>query len=266
MEQTIQKTVKRDDGSWLTVDVYGDPGAPGLVMVPGVMSDAHSWGAVARAITAWPSVAVLNRRGRAPSGPLTADYSLDVEVGDLLAVLEVLGPVKAVFGWSYGGLIALLAAGRHTMEQVIAYEPVGRPFAAEALPALRTAEQAQDWDRSVEIVNRDISGFTADYVAGLREDPAVWEELRRFSEPLAAELTALNAVALPDSLAGEAGRVDLIIGELNRHGEPYGTAFDAVVGRVPGGRVHELAGVGHLAHLEDPAGLGRLLDALAGRP
>lgn len=263
MEQTIQKTVKRDDGSWVTVDVYGDPAAPGLMMVPGVMSDARSWGAVARAITAWPSVAVLNRRGRTPSGPLTADYSVDTEVRDLLAVLEVLGPVKAVFGWSYGGLIALLAAGRHPMEHVIAYEPVERPFAEEALPALRTAEQAQDWDRSVEIVNRDISGFTADYVTGLRADPAVWEELRRFSVPLSAELTALNEVAPPKTLAPEADRVDLIVGERNRHGEPYGMAFDAIAARVSGAGIHELAGVGHLAHLEDPVGLGRLLDALA---
>ncbi|MFK0072958.1 alpha/beta fold hydrolase [Arthrobacter woluwensis] len=266
MERTIQKAVKRDDGSWVTVDVYGDPVAPGLVMVPGVMSDARSWSAVAREVTAWPSVAVLNRRGRAPSGPLTADYSVDTEVGDLLAVLEVLGPVKAVFGWSYGGLIALLAADRHPLEQLIAYEPVERPFATGALPALRSAEQAHDWDRSVEIVNRDISGFTANYVAGLRADPAVWEVLRRFSVPLAAELTALNAVAPPETLAWKADRVDLIVGELNRHGQPYGTAFDGVAGRVPGARVHELAGVGHLAHLEDPVGLGRLLDVLASRP
>ncbi|MGO4453078.1 alpha/beta fold hydrolase [Arthrobacter sp. RAF14] len=262
----IQKTVKLDDGSWVSVDVYGDPSASGLVIVPGVMSDARSWGTVAREISAWPSVAVLNRRGRAPSGPLTEDYSLETEVGDLLDVLKVLGPVKTVFGWSYGGLIALLAADRHPIEQLIAYEPVGRPFAGEALPALQSAEQAQDWDRSVEIVNRDISGFTADYVEGLRSDPDVWQELRRFSEPLYAELAALNAAPLPELMAQEAAAVDLIVGERNRHTEPYGTASDAIARRVPGARIHELAGADHLAHLQDPAGLGRLLNVLAGRP
>ncbi|MFJ3956341.1 alpha/beta fold hydrolase [Arthrobacter sp. NPDC090010] len=263
MEQTIQNVLTVDGASWVTVDVYGEPGTPGLLMVPGVMSDARSWSEVAAVIDAWPSVMVLNRRGRAPSGPLTPEYSVDTEVADLLAVLDRFGPVEALFGWSYGGLIALLAADRSTVKQVIAYEPVGRPFALDALGALHAAEAAEDWDRSVEIVNRRISGFSAEYVDELRADPGVWGMLRRFSEPLHAELAALNAIAPPEAMAQRPARVDLILGQRNRNAEPYGTAFEAIEGRVPGAVVHELAGQGHLAHLEDPAGLGRLINELA---
>ncbi|MER6602064.1 alpha/beta fold hydrolase [Streptomyces parvus] len=83
MERTIQKRFPVGDGSWVTVDVYGEPDAPGLVVVPGAMSDALGWRAVATAVGAWPSVAVVNRRGREPSGPMTAAYSLRTEVADL---------------------------------------------------------------------------------------------------------------------------------------------------------------------------------------
>jgi pimeloyl-ACP methyl ester carboxylesterase len=124
MEQTIQKKLSVGGDSWVTVDVYGEPDAPGLVVVPGVMSDAHTWRRVVGTIEAWPSVVVVNRRGRASSGPLTTSYSLWTEVEDLGVVLDEFDSTRALFGWSYGGLITLLAANDHRIPQVIAYEPV----------------------------------------------------------------------------------------------------------------------------------------------
>ncbi|MGX9900797.1 hypothetical protein ACW0JT_14665 [Arthrobacter sp. SA17] len=65
------------------------------------MSDAEGWRNVVRATTAWPSVSVVNRRGRAPSGPLTESYLMRMEVDDFVTVLEDLSEPRAVFGWSY---------------------------------------------------------------------------------------------------------------------------------------------------------------------
>ncbi|WP_037677311.1 alpha/beta fold hydrolase [Streptomyces griseus] len=262
MEQTIQKRLSVGGGSWITVDVYGEPDAPGLVVVPGVMSDAHTWRHVAGAIDAWPSVVVVNRRGRAPSGPLTDTYSLRTEVEDLGAVLDEFG-TRALFGWSYGGLIALLSANKRPIRQVIAYEPVMRPFGRHALPGLKVAEEAADWDRCVEMVNRQISGFSAAHVEDLRADPHGWAVLRRLSGPVRAELGALNAAVPPDVMAGRAGRVDLIIGQCNRGAAPYGTSFDDIRQRVAHADVHELADQGHLGHIQAPAELGQLLNTLA---
>ncbi|MFC9230108.1 alpha/beta fold hydrolase [Streptomyces decoyicus] len=126
------------------VDVYGDPDAPGLVVVPGAMSDAHGWRHVAPAVGAWPSVTVVNRRGRTLSGPLTSTYSLQTEVEDLGVVLDEFKGTQALFGWSYGGLIALLTANDRPLHQVIAYEPVMRPFGSHALPDLHAAGRAPD--------------------------------------------------------------------------------------------------------------------------
>lgn len=263
MERTLQKQVRVADGSWVVVEVFGDPAAAGLVVVPGVMSDAHAWRHVVRATSAWPSVAVVNRRGRAPSGPLTESYSLQTEIDDLRAVLDELGEPDTLFGWSYGGLIALLAANQRPVRHVVAYEPVVPPFGRDALPDLAAADAARDWDRAVEIVNRQVSGYSAAHVAALRADPKAWATLRRLSEPLYAETRALSHAPVTGVLADLAERVDLVVGEHSRGTPPYGTSFDDVRERVPRAHVHELAGQGHMAHVEDPTALGRLLDALA---
>lgn len=251
------------DDSWITVDVYGEPDAPGLVVVPGAMSDALGWRAVATAVDAWPSVAVVNRRGRAPSGPLTSAYSLRTEVADLGAVLDELGGAQALFGWSYGGLIALRAADGRPLRQVIAYEPVMRPFGLDVLPDLKAAQEAGDRDAAVEIVHRRIAGLDGAVVDTLRADPEAWATLRRLAGPLYAELAALYEEPAPDALALRADRVDLIVGGASRGTAPYGTSFDDVARRVPRAEVHELPGQGHMAHLQAPAQLGRLIDALA---
>lgn len=263
MEQTIQKSVPRPDGSWLSIDTYGDPTAPGLLVVPGVMSDARSWRHVALAMEGWPSVSIVNRRGRTPSGPLGEGYSLRTEVEDVQAVLDVVGQPEALFGWSYGGLIALLLASERAFDRVIAYEPVDPAFGNAALPSLRAADAAQDWDRAVEIVNEQVSGFPAEYVEALRADHSAWSTLRRLSEPLYPELHALSSVEIGDGLGSQAKAIDLIIGERNLSAEPYGTSFERVAAMLHTCTVRRLDGQGHLAHLEDPAALGLLLDGLA---
>jgi pimeloyl-ACP methyl ester carboxylesterase len=263
MERTIQKKLAVDEDSWVTVDVYGDPEAPGLVVVPGVMSDAHTWRDVVGAIDAWPSVVVVNRRGRTPSGPLTNSYSLRTEVEDLGIVIDEFDSATSLFGWSYGGLITLLAANERPIPQVIAYEPVMRPFGSHALPDLKSATETADWDRCVEIVNRQISGFSAAHVEDLRADQHSWALLRRLSRPLYVELSALNAASPPEAMARQAGQVDLVIGQYNRGTAPYGTSFDNLRQHLTHAAVHELAGQGHLAHIQAPAELGRLLNALA---
>lgn len=263
MERTFQKSIITGDGASITVDVYGDAGSPGLLVLPGVMSDAWGWRHVARATTTWPSVAIVNRRGRAPSGPLGDDYSIRTEVEDLKAVIEQLGEPSDLFGWSYGGLVALLLASERPVDHVIAYEPVAPGFGADALPALREADETGDRDRSVEIVNRQISGFSAEYVEALRSDRGAWDMLCRLSEPLHAELRALSRAEVPKAFGSHAGRVDLIIGEDNIGVAPYGTSFEQVRARIPRAGVHRLPGQGHLAHVGGPEALGRMLDSLA---
>lgn len=244
--------------------MYGDPDAPALVMIPGVMADAAAWGAVARCLNDWQTVVVLNRRGRHPSGPLGDDYTLGTEIGDAAAVLREVSDVRTLFGWSYGGLIALHLANELPVPHLIAYEPVVAPFGSQALPALRRAHEYADGDASVEVALREVTGMAADQISSLRSQDGVWAELRRLGSPIYAETLAINQADQPEALAAAAERVDLIVGGRNRGRAPYGTSFDDVASRIAGAKVHELSGQGHLAHLEAPELLAALLDELGG--
>lgn len=240
----------------------GPGGEAPVVLLPGVMSDAHAWRRVAASIRAWPSVAVINRRGRSPSAPLPDGYSVETEIDDLAEVLEHIG-ARSVIAWSYGALIALRAGNRLDLDRLIAYEPVERPFAASSLPALGDAHAVEDWDRSVEIVNRDISGFDDAHIQALRSNERAWRALKELAHPLHPETVALNSVAPPAEYGARITRIDLIVGGDNLGKAPYGTSFADVAARIPCARTHVLSGNGHLAHLEDPAGLAHLIDAIA---
>lgn len=236
---------------------------PPLVIVPGVMTDAKGWRRVAAAIDSPAPILILNRRGREPSGPLGPGYGVETEVLDLLAWLDLLDSPSRLFGWSYGGSIALEAASRSAaVRHVLAYEPVLSPFGATALPALSSATEAGDLDRVVEVVNLDVSKYPPSHVAALRSSPA-WAPLRGWAAPVAEELAALNAFTPEWPLDIP---IDLIIGAHSRGDTPYGTAFTAVQELLPTATTHVLPGQGHLAHVEAPESLGHLLrDIIATR-
>jgi pimeloyl-ACP methyl ester carboxylesterase len=244
-------------GATLTALLRDGAGAP-LVLVPGVMADAESWRPVVDHIHLPNPVIVVNRRGRAPSGPLGPYYSVRTEVDDLNHVLDDLGTDAHLFGWSYGGLVAVeTATERYDLRSLTLYEPVTLPFAAEQVAPLRDAVARGDLDRAVEIVNRDISGFSAEYVAELRRSPA-WASLLPLAAPLAEELAALNAhsPALGRYPSLDM-RVTLMVGERSEGGFPYGKPFALFASALPQARTIRLAGQGHLAHVHAPDLLGK---------
>jgi len=261
MERTMQKRVEVD-GSWVSVDVYGDVNGPAIVMIPGVMADAAGWAAVAQHLEGWRTVAVINRRGRHPSGPLTNEYDIQTEVRDAQAVLRQFFDVRTLFGWSYGGLISLHLTNTVTVPHLIAYEPIMAPFGAAALPDLKTAHDTGDLDRSVEVALGQVTGMPGEVIESLRSDRALWSGLRDVSSPIYSETQSINDAPSPEEFARGAARIDLIVGKRNRGLAPYGTTFDDVTRRASRGVVHELAGQAHLAHLEAPDRLAALVNQL----
>ncbi|WP_036499734.1 MULTISPECIES: alpha/beta fold hydrolase [Nocardia] len=261
----MRSTSFHRSGTALTAEIVDGDGPP-LVIVPGVMSDAAAWRPVVERLGLPNPVVTINRRGRVPSGPLGADYSVRTEVDDLHHILDTLGGAVELFGWSYGGLIALEAAcERSDLRSLIAYEPVSAPFAPAAIPALRAAVDRGDLDAAVRLVNTDVSGFSAEYVAALRESPT-WAVLRPLAAPLPTELEAVNACRADlQRYRALTVPVTLLLGELNANAEPYGTAFGRIAHALPQARIDLLPGQGHLAHAQAPHLLARHIAAAVAR-
>src|SRR5690625_7185271 len=80
------------------------------------------------------------------------------------AVIRECGDVRALFGWSYGGLIALHLANSLPLPHLIAYEPIMAPFGESALLELSKLHAMRDADGSVETALLRVTGMNADEV------------------------------------------------------------------------------------------------------
>jgi pimeloyl-ACP methyl ester carboxylesterase len=84
-------------------------GEPAIVFEAGAMSPATTWASVFAELAPVYRVIAYDRAGYGASDP--APLSLDLQLGDLLAILEAAGPKPSVVvGHSWGGLLAQLAA------------------------------------------------------------------------------------------------------------------------------------------------------------
>lgn len=114
-------TVRSADG---TVIAYHSLGAgTDVIVVGGALHTGEDYLPLARHLAQCFAVHVVDRRGRGVSGPQGADYSIGKEREDLLAVQAATG-ATAVFGHSYGGLVALETARLASIfTHVAVYEP-----------------------------------------------------------------------------------------------------------------------------------------------
>jgi pimeloyl-ACP methyl ester carboxylesterase len=114
-------TVTSADGTTIGYHTLGS--GEGLVVVGGALRSGLDYLALGRALGRSRTVQLMDRRGRGSSGPQGSDYSIDQECADLKAVVAATA-ASAVFGHSYGGLIALESARRErSFPDVIVYEP-----------------------------------------------------------------------------------------------------------------------------------------------
>ncbi|MGW7411452.1 alpha/beta fold hydrolase [Streptomyces sp. NPDC054863] len=107
-------TVTSADGARLHVEVYGQDGAPTVVLAHGWTCSIAFWAAQIRELAREFRVVAYDQRGHGRS-PESAAYSTDVLADDLEAVLAAtLAPgEKAVLaGHSMGGMTLMAAAGR----------------------------------------------------------------------------------------------------------------------------------------------------------
>jgi len=231
-----------------------------LVIVPGAMADATEWLAVGNALSTALSVAIINRVGRAPSESMPRDSKVPDEVQDVRDALSSLQAPFHLIGWSYGGLLALEATvGRTDISSVVLYEPVCGPFAVDAMEPIWRAIDSDDLDRAVELVLTKVGHAPQQHADALR-DTRAWGKLKTLVVPAAIELSAINnhRPAFSAFATGPAS-MTVIIGERNRNLGPYGTTASLVAANLPTAQTVWLPDQGHLAHLDQPVQLAKLL-------
>jgi pimeloyl-ACP methyl ester carboxylesterase len=121
MESPRCSTVASTDGTTIGYHTLGS--GPGVVVVGGALRSGEDYLPLGRALAGSRTAHLMDRRGRGASGPQGSDYSIDRECEDLRAVIAATD-ADAIFGHSYGGLIALESARRErSFPDVIVYEP-----------------------------------------------------------------------------------------------------------------------------------------------
>src|ERR671915_2560790 len=108
MEETIN-TVASSDGTALAFDRLG--AGPPVVLVSGASTTRGIHDELAELLAGDFTVINYDRRGRGDSGD-TRPYSVEREIEDIAALVEVAGEPVSVIGWSSGAILALRAAAR----------------------------------------------------------------------------------------------------------------------------------------------------------
>jgi pimeloyl-ACP methyl ester carboxylesterase len=244
-------------------------GSP-TVIVHGGLGTSVGWRAVAEILADRFEVFVFDRRGRGHSGDDRSAHSLDREIADLEAVLDVAGPGAVLMGHSFGGALALETARRAQPGRVAAlvvYEPavgVGGAIAARDIERMEALIAGGERDAAIDIA---IAGLdAAGLVAADPRPPGV----RRPDLVLALAPTVpreLRAVMLPGLGLGRYAALDLPVLVLSGTRSPRVQRDNcvALAAALPGGQLERLEELGHVAHTAAPdlvaAIIGSFLDA-----
>jgi len=184
--------VTAPDGLKLHVASYGPPVAPGLpvVCLPGLTRTVADFEELAIALAtdrAHPRrIFALDYRGRGRSDydRDVANYSVEVELADLIAVLTALGIGPAVFvGTSRGGIIAMgLAVARPTALAGVVLNDIGPMIEGKGLMRIKgyvgRMPQPKSFAEGAEILRRlfDAQFPKLDAAGWLKAAQRTWQE------------------------------------------------------------------------------------------
>jgi pimeloyl-ACP methyl ester carboxylesterase len=183
------------DGTRIAYERAGR-GAP-LVFVTGAFNDHHTAVPLAAELAGEFTVVTYDRRARGESGD-TRPYAIEREVEDLAALIDVAGGSAAVFGYSSGALLALVAAAKLPITRLALYEApfglTGQTDLPERLDGLVADGRAGD---AVSLFQTEGIGIPAETVAQIRQSP-MFDALAAIAQSTVYDATITRAFADPD--------------------------------------------------------------------
>lgn len=253
MSATTAK-VRSADGTTITYDRTGD--GPPVVLVDGALCSRAQGPLPDLASRLAPrfTVYTYDRRGRGDSGD-TTPYSVDREIEDLAAVIEVAGGTAAVYGTSSGAALALRAAAAGLpISRVVAFEaPFVVDDSREPFPrtwAADLGELAASGRRSEAVkyfMTRGV-GLPGPLVTMMKLMPA-WKGMKALAHTLPYDAAVLgeNGFGRPlDPRQWKSIRVPVLVVGGGRSPRWMRTSVRAVAAAVPGAEHREVPGQNHM--------------------
>jgi 3-oxoadipate enol-lactonase len=243
----------------LGVRMYGSVGAPALVLGPSLGTTRTAWHAVLPKLAERFHVLRYDHLGHGDSDVPPGPYTLDDLTGALVAAMDAHGIDRAhLAGLSLGGMVALQLAATypHLVDRLAVV------CASAYLPP------AQTWlDRATAVRSRGMAAV-ADTVLGRWFTPAFAESPSAqtvradlLSTPVEGYAGCCEAIAAMDlrPLLGAIQAPTLVIAGAEDPATPIDHA-EAIAAGVPGpARVEVVAGAAHLASVERPDEVSRIL-------
>ena len=249
------------NGITFNVQIDGPAGAPWLVFSNSLCTNLHMWDAQAEYFKSRFRVLRYDQRGHgetdAPPGP----YTFDLLVADVIALFDTLGVDRAHFaGCSMGGMTALGLVEQHP-NRVITVAPCDTT-------AYSTPEMTIAWKERIaaaqlngvpsmlhSTINR---WFPPETVAHAPFIPAIKAMIVNTSlNGYVGCCSALSNFSFQDELASITLPLLVIVGTKDQMLE----GSRAIHRDVPGSKLVELEGAGHLSSVDAADGYNRALDA-----
>ncbi|MBI4514475.1 MAG: alpha/beta fold hydrolase [Deltaproteobacteria bacterium] len=243
---------------------YGE-GFP-LLLIQGLGGRAADWGSVPGLLESHFRVITFDNRGTGKSDKPDEDYTLEGMADEAVGILDAAGHARAhVVGVSMGGMIAQLVALRHPQRvQRLALLSTG-PGGSRTVPPSPQAMLALIPDLSKppeEIVRRALRaiaapGFADAHPAVIQQIVAVAMDALTPQFVFARQMAAIMASDRYDQLPAISTPTLVVHGDADPL-VPYANG-ELLAQRIPGARLHTLAGCGHLAMWEQPRQLAAAL-------
>jgi 3-oxoadipate enol-lactonase len=248
------------NGITFNYQVEGPEGAPWVVFSNSLATNLSMWDEQAAALKKDFRVLRYDHRGHGATEAPDGRYNFDLLVADVIGLFDALSIQRAHFvGISMGGMTGLALAQKHP-DRVASLVP------CDCGPASSPAS-SQQWEERIAIAQKDGMEPLVEATAKrwfppefVESHPAVFQnacEMIR-STPVKGFIGCAGALAnydLRPGLPGITAPTLLIVGTK----DATVPGIKAINAAIPGSKVVELEGAGHLSNLEQPEAFTRAL-------
>lgn len=183
------KTIKSKDNTIIAYEVMGN--GPAIILVAAAAASHEDAAGLAAHLAEHFTVYNYDRRGRGQSSD-TLPYTVDREIEDIEALIDIAGGSAALFGSSSGSVLALEAASKlnHKVSQLYMFEP---PFiVSDMRPAvpqeyvkhLNELTDAGKRGEAVEYFMTAAVGVPSEFLEFMKADPS-WTKMEQMAHTLA---------------------------------------------------------------------------------